>query len=158
MASLPLDPSLKTVSRPFLELSNGGKPIMKIAVKIIRRPIRTFPAFQRTMAPNQGHGSQKYKKRMKMSTPTSFWAYCLHTPKWNAGKVYCPLQTFREDLALAFDARISGIVWVIFTSYSWLTVTLETMDQLQLTLVTQTISEMKSLNFSAQSSRSFWSG
>ena len=29
-----------------------------------------------------------------------------------------------------FDARTSGIVWVIFASYNWLKVTLETMDQL----------------------------
>ena len=32
------------------------------------------------------------------------------------------------------------------------------MDQLQLTLVTQMIPEIKSLNTSAQSSQSFWSG
>ena len=52
------------------------------------------------------------------------------------------------------DAKISGIVLVIFASFNWLTVTLEIMKQLQLTLVTQTIPEMKSLNASAQSSRS----
>ena len=70
----------------------------------------------------------------------------------------CPLQKRREDWVLAFDARISEIVWVILASFNWLTVALETMDELKLTLVTQTIPEIKSLNASAQSSRRFWSG
>ena len=37
---IPLDPSLKIVSWPVFELSNGGKRITKIAVKIIRLPVR----------------------------------------------------------------------------------------------------------------------
>ena len=47
----------------------------------------------------------------------------------------CPLEKLREDWALAFNARTSGIVWVVCASYSWLTVTLETMDQLKLALL-----------------------
>ena len=63
-----------------------------------------------------------------------------------------------EDWSLAFDARISGIVWVILATFNWLTVALETMNQLYLTVVTQTIPEIKSPNASAQSSQTFWSG
>ena len=51
---------------------------------------------------------------------------------------YYPLQKIQEDWALLFNARMSGIVWVIFASYNWLTVTLETMNQLK-TLVVQSI-------------------
>ena len=39
LSSLPLDPSVKIVSRPFFLLSNGGRPISKITVKIIRLPL-----------------------------------------------------------------------------------------------------------------------
>ena len=59
-----------------------------------------------------------------------FWTRRI-LPSWKRVKTYnWPLQKLREDWALAFDARISGIVWVIFASYNWLTVTLETMNQL----------------------------
>ena len=67
------------------------------------------------------------------------------------GSHYCPLQNLREDRALASDTRITGIVWVIFLSYNWLTVTLNQFS-------TQTTPEIKSLNASAQSSRSFCGG
>ena len=69
-----------------------------------------------------------------------------------------PLQKLPENCALAFNTRLSGITWVISVSYTWLTVTLETTDQLSLKLVTQTIPEIKLLNASNQSSQSFWSG
>ena len=82
----------------------------------------------------------------------------IHLHSHPGGRGRGALQKLPEDWALAFDARISGIVWVLFASFNWLTVTLETMDQSQLTLVTQTIPEIKSLNASAQYSRSFWSG
>ena len=61
----------------------------------------------------------------------------------------------REDWTLAFGAMISGIVWVISVSCNWLTVTLETRGPIITQVVTQTIPEIKSLNASAQSSRSF---
>ena len=34
------------------------------------------------MAPSRGQGGQKYKKRMEMSTATSFCLYCSCAPKW----------------------------------------------------------------------------
>ena len=40
------------------------------------------------------------------------------------------LQKLREDCTLAFDARISGIVWVISASCNWLLIALETTDHL----------------------------
>ena len=40
------------------------------------------------MAPSRGWGGQKYRKCMKMFTPTSLRCYCSYALKWNAGKVY----------------------------------------------------------------------
>ena len=43
---IALDPTLKIVSRPFFELRNGGKPVWKIAVKIIRLPVAILLSLQ----------------------------------------------------------------------------------------------------------------
>ena len=57
-----------------------------------------------------------------------------------------------------FSDLISGIVWVTSVSYNWSMVSKVTVNQLQLSKITQTIPDILASNTGAQSSLSFWSG
>ena len=58
-----------------------------------------------------------------------------------------------------FSDLISGIVWVTSVSYlHWSMVSKVTVNQLQLSKITQAIPDILASNASAQSSQSFWSG
>ena len=42
-------------------------------------------------------GWTKILERMKMSTPTLFWFYCLYAPKWNAGRYITVKKYFIKE-------------------------------------------------------------